>query len=259
MIIRDERFTVDDQPEWSPVRWAFNVWTWIIIVVALAAFEVLGDPTLAGMILCLKFAGRDLWAGYIFRYHDQVPERGVMLGYFCFAIAFLKIAGAGTLVFIFVVASAPWLGGAPGQLNRFVTGMVLQFSGLLLAMGAIIAGALHTGSSNVRPWLDRTLYKRLRLRNPVLYCTGTRNRIGGLLIAGMIVSSLMFLPPIPLIIWEAIANRFLDPKHIPGLLTMPIFWLLTMWLWLGTWRFVAHRPEECWPELNATSAIPLKL
>ncbi|MCE9527033.1 MAG: hypothetical protein K8R36_13365, partial [Planctomycetales bacterium] len=159
MNIQEERFTLHEQPEWSPVRWAFNVWTWVLIFVALAVFEVLGDPTLAGMILCLKFAGRDLWAGYFFRYHDPLPQRGVMLGYFCFGIAFLKIAAAGTVVFIFVVVSAPWLGGAPGQMNRFLTGLVLQFSGLMLALAAIIAGSLHTSHSNVRPWLDRTLYK----------------------------------------------------------------------------------------------------
>lgn len=252
MGYRDEQFTVQNEPEWSPVRWAFNVWTWILIVGAVAAFELFGDPLAAGLVLCLKFGGRDLRAAYLFRYYDSFANRGVMLSYFCFGLAFLKIAGAGILVMIVVTATAPLFGGAPGQFNRFLAGLVLQFGGVFLALAAIVAGSLQTGPANVRPWLDRTLYKNLHWRNPVLRCDGSRNRIWGLLIAGIIVSSMMFLPPLVVLVIQAIGARNLDPKDIPGLLTMPVIWLLTMWLWLGTWRFVARKPAECWPEFAGT-------
>lgn len=247
----DERFTVEDQPEWSPVRWAFNVWTWILIAVSVLAFEVFGDPLLAGLVLCLKFGGRDLWAAYLFRYHDPYPNRGVMLSYFCFGLAFLKIAGAGVLVMIVVYATLPWFGGA-GQFNRLMAGMCMQFGGCFVACVAVIAGAFQTGPSNFRPWLDRTLYKNLRWRDPVLRCNGSRNRIWGLLILGMIASTVTLLVPLIVIVLERIWMGKFEPEELGGLVTLGLLWLFAMWLWLGAWRYVARKPVECWPESKAS-------
>lgn len=244
----DERFTVEDQPEWSPVRWAFNVWTWILIAVAVAAFELFGDPLLAGLIVCLKFGGRDLWAAYLFRYRDPFPNRGEMLSNFCIGLAFLKIAAAGFLVMICVIATAPFFGGMPGQLNRFLAGLVMQFGGVFLALAAIFCGAMQTGPANVRPWLDRTLYKNLRWRNSILRCDGTRNRIWGLLIAALIVSTMMLLPPPIFVVCERVGQGRFEPQEFVGVAAFLVFWLLAVWLWLGTWRYVARKPEECWPE-----------
>ncbi len=253
----DERFTVENQPEWSPVRWAFNVWTWVLIAGAVAAFEIFGDPLLAGLIVCLKFGGRDLWAAYLFRYHDPYPNRGVMLSYFCVGVAFLKIASAGLLTMVLVYATLPWFGGA-GQFNRLMAGMVMQFAGIFVAMAAIIAGTLQTGPSNFRPWLDCTLYKNLRWRNPVLRCEGSRNRIWRLLILGIIASTVTLLVPLVVIVLERIWTGKFEPKEFGGLVTLGLFWLATMWLWLGTWRYVARKPEECWPESKTTHNSPIR-
>lgn len=250
MTNRAEQFTVEEQPEWSPVKWAFNLWTWILIVGSVVAFEALGDPLLAVLVLCLKFGGRDLRAAYLFRYHDPYADRGVMLGYFCFGVAFLKIAGAGLLTMCIIIAISPWAGGAV-QFDRFLAGMMMLFGGCLTAIAAISAGASQTGPSNFRPWLDKTLYKNLHWRNPVLRCDGSRNRIWGLLILGMIATTVFLLVPMIAVVVERIGAGKLEAGQIGGLAMMIIFWLISLRLWLGAWRFVARKPAECWPEFAA--------
>ena len=117
-------------PEWSPVRWAVHVWSWIALVALFIVLEVFVDPLTASLALCLKLGWRDLLAAARLRGH---PDARIAhsLGWYCLAQACYKVAVAGMVVAAVVIAFEAALGVQP-RVERFVAGLVLLFTGLML-------------------------------------------------------------------------------------------------------------------------------
>lgn len=123
----NERFDIDEKPEWSPVKWAFDIWTWILILAAGVAFEVFADPLLAGLVVCLKFGWSDVRTGHQIA-KDPCYRRGAMLRNLYIGRACLKVAFAGAVTAIGITVGEfalgmnfnPW---------RLLVGWLLTYSG----------------------------------------------------------------------------------------------------------------------------------
>jgi hypothetical protein len=173
-----------EREEWSPVRWALKAWIWIVLLVLALLAELFAGPSVAALVLALKFGGADMALGI------WVRRRGALaLGFFAWAQAFLKIAIAG-FVFAVVITALEPLFGVPFDPEKFIWALVLLTGGVFLTMVATYTAAavVHHGHHHgrYRLWLDRSAYGDLLANRWPLSCNGMRNRIPGLLILGIL-------------------------------------------------------------------------
>ncbi len=182
MPTSDESAEPTQTHEWSPVRWAFKAWLWIVLLAAALIAELVAGPLLAALVLALKFGGSDLALGIWLR-HRGAPA----LGYVAWAQAFLKIALAGCVLAI-VFSSLEPLFGLPFDPWRFAGAFMMLMGGGLLTTVCIGAGAQATLDDPYRLWLDKSAYGDLLANRWPLSCSGKRNRVPLLLILGIIAT-----------------------------------------------------------------------
>src|SRR5262245_16836758 len=182
----------NDSREWSPVGWAFHVWSWIALLVLFVLLEIFVDPLTASLVLCLKFGWRDLLVALRLRGHDD-PRIVHAVSLYCLAQACFKVALAGVLVWALIVAGEVLL-GIPQPVERFLAGFCLLFSGLVLGALTVGFAAVRTVEYRGLPVLDCRLYKNLLDRSQRLTCRGTFNRVPTLLRMGMVLATLVLLP-----------------------------------------------------------------
>ena len=232
----------NDSREWSPVSWAFHVWSWIALLVLFVLLEVFVDPLTASLVLCLKLGWRDLLVALRLRGHDN-PRIVHALSLYCLAQACFKVALAGVLVWALIVACEVLL-GIPQPIERFLAGFCLLFSGLILGALTVGFAAVRTVEYRVRPWIDVTLYQHLLDRSQPLTCHGTFNRVPALLRMGMILATLTLLPGV-----YAGFHLLFAKGNLAGVMGPLIF--ITLW-WQGVrpmWTALkqsASSPAECW-------------
>jgi hypothetical protein len=229
-------------PEWSPVRWAFHVWSWIALVALFIVLEVFVDPLTASLVLCLKLGWRDLLAAARLRGH---PDARIAhsLGWYCLAQACYKVALAGVAVAWIVVACEAAL-GVPPRPERFIAGLALLFTGVMLGQLLTVFAAVRSGEWGLRGWLDGTLYENLFRGRARLTCHGTVNRVRWLLRLAMVLISLSLLPA-PITMMVVLLAKG-NPAGIPGALMFTLFWLWSYRPLRTALSQAARAPEECW-------------
>src|SRR5262245_53048358 len=104
--------------EWSPVRWAFHVWSWIVLLVLFVVLEVFVDPLTAALVVCLKLGWRDLVVAIRLRTQRRARLASA-IGMYCLAQACFKVGVAGILVGLAVVGYELLL-GVPQPVERFL-------------------------------------------------------------------------------------------------------------------------------------------
>jgi hypothetical protein len=242
----NERFDVEEKPEWSPVKWAFDIWTWILILAAGVAFEVFADPLLAGLVVCLKFGWSDARAGYQTA-KDPCYRRGVMLRNLYIGRACLKVAFAGAVTAIGITVGEfalgmnfnPW---------RLLVGWLLTYSGFFFGTLLILAGAAGINQGYFCPWMDELSYSQATQFPPRRF--GATNRVPRVFFGGMAAAFVAMLPPFGGFL-EANGPMRFDQIAVGIILAIVLLllWLWIIWQMLRAMRKVAARPEECWPEL----------
>lgn len=172
----------EEAHQWSPVRWALQVWAWIVLLAAALIAEIFAGPLLAALILALKFGGSDLALGIWLR-HRGAPA----LCYFAWAQAFLKIAVAGFVLAVVITALEP-LFGVVFDPFKFAGAMMLLIGGTFLAAVTTAAAAIAALSDQHRLWLDKSAYGDFVANRWPLTCSGPRNRVPRLLVLGMVAT-----------------------------------------------------------------------
>ena len=225
------------------MQWALHVWSWIFLLVLFVALELWVDPLMASLVLCLKFGWRD--TAVALRLRRQLPLGAAQsLGRFCIALACVKVACAGVLLTLALVACET-LFGVPPQIGRFLAGFVMLVLGLGFAELALLFGAAASLEYKSRPWLDVTIYENLFKPDVPLRCHGMHNRLRWLLVLGMVLVSITFLSS-PLIAIAALLTLG-NPLGIPGGIVFTIFWYFTFRALHAAFANLAKTPEECWP------------
>ena len=239
-----QQFTNLELPaeEWSPVRWAFHVWSWIALLVLFVLLEVFVDPLTASLVLCLKLGWRDLLVAMRLRTLRHARLAGA-IGFFCLAQACFKVALAGILVGIAVVGYEALL-GVPQPAERFLAGLLLLFSGLALGTMLVLFAAARCCQNHVRGWLDGTIYEHLLQPRVPLSCRGSFNRVPWLLRIGFVLISLLLWPgPIVAVVMVVARGNF---AGLPiGLLFSAFWWWSVSPLWTAL-KGAARTPQECW-------------
>lgn len=235
----NERLDVQEKSEWSPVRWAFDIWTWLLLVVAVLAFEVFADPLLAGLVVSLKLAWSDAWAGHRIA-KDPSYWRGTMLSSFYSGRACLKVAFAGAVGAIGITAAELAL-GMNFKVERLLVGLVLTYSGFFFGALFILGGAVVMNRGYWRPWVDKLHYPQIPPRH-----FGPKNLVRRILVGGMVAASVTMLP----FVMAFGAARGPIPFVPLGLATgLLLVWAWSVWQMIFALRNVAATPEQCWPEL----------
>lgn len=235
----NERFVIEEGPEWSPVKWAFDIWTWILIIIAIIVFEVFADPLLSGLVVCFKFAWADGWAGQRAT-KDGQPRRGAMLSSLYSGRACLKIAMAGAAVAIAIAV------GRNLRPERLIAGLLVTYCAFFFATLFIYGAAAAINRGYWRPWIDKPYYSQLPPRK---FCS--RNRVSYTLLGGVLATSVSLLP---------LAAAYFDARGLrPGFGIGFSIALFLLWGWivfqmLRSLQRLAAVPEECWPELVGPSA-----
>jgi hypothetical protein len=228
--------------EWSPVRWAFHVWSWIALLVLFVVLEIWVDPLMASLVLCLKLGWRDLLVAMRLRSYPHVRVASA-IGLYCLAQACFKVALAGMLLTTAVIACEVLL-GIPQQLERCLAGFVLLFSGLVLGAMMVLFAAARSSQYPVRDWLDGTIYENLLRPRVALHCRGTFNRVPWLVGTGMLLVSCLLLPaPITAVVMLVTRG---NPAGIVGGVVLGIFWISAIRPLWAALNKVAQSPEECW-------------
>lgn len=237
--------------EWSPVSWALHVWSWIILLVLFVALEIWADALMASLVLCLKLGWRDAWVALRLRRQLSIGA-AKSLGRFCLALACVKVACAGVILTVAIVACETML-GFPPQIGRFLGGFSMLVLGLGLAELALIFGAAASLTHKVRPWLDGTIYENLFKIGVPLQCHGTHNRVRWLLVLGMVLVSATFLPsPVVAVV---VLLRFGNPVGVVGGIVFTVFWFITFRALCTGLTNVARTPDECWQSVAAPLSI----
>lgn len=253
MNSENERFVSEAKPEWSPVRWAFDIWMWLFIVVAVLVFELFADPLLAGLVICLKLGWSDLRASIRIG-KDPFTQRGAVLSGYYGARACLKVALSGSVIAIGIVAGVLLL---PMNIRPepFVLGIVLMYVGFFLAMIVTLGAALSTIKSGVRPWVSKSKYVQRPYYPPSHF--GTHNHVRGILVGGMVATSVIILPYAIVFLRAVVLERVPSPLGV--LLFAVVFlliWAAIVWQMYRALRFAAKEPQQCWPELDSSKGGP---
>lgn len=196
----------EEAHQWSPVRWALQVWAWIVLLAAALIAEIFAGPLLAALILALKFGGSDLALGIWLR-HRGAPA----LCYFAWAQAFLKIAVAGFVLAVVITALEP-LFGVVFDPFKFAGAMMLLIGGTFLAAVTTAAAAIAALSDQHRLWLDKSANGDFVANRWPLTCSGPRNRVPRLLVLGMVATiafTLFFAGGMAGVAWQEREWRFL--------------------------------------------------
>jgi len=178
--------------EWSPVQWAFHVWSWITLLVLFVALELWVDPLLASFVVCLKLGWRDVWAAIQLRRHcDPALARAMSL--YCLAQACFKVA-LGSMFLVAVVIAIEGLIGVAPRFERFILGLPLVILMLFAGEFFVLFAAGQSATNRIAAWLDGTIYESLSRRGSQAKCHGTFNRVPILLGIGLLLITGIFLP-----------------------------------------------------------------
>src|SRR5262245_52532803 len=128
--------------EWSPVRWAFHIWSWLALLALFLILEIFVDPLTASLVLCLKLGWRDVLVAIRMRTIRHAQISGA-IGFFCLAQACFKVALAGIAVGV-AVACCEALLGMRQPPERFIAGLVLLFCGLSLGTSMVLFAAARS-------------------------------------------------------------------------------------------------------------------
>src|SRR5262245_19714351 len=207
--------------EWSPVEWAFHVWSWLVLLALFIALELWVDPFLASFVVCLKLGWRDIWAAIKLRHHNLPAVAGAIRLY-CLAQACFKVA-FGSIALVAVVIAIEGLIGVAPQFDRFIIGLPLVIVMLFAGMFFVFFAAGQSGTNRVPCWLDGTIYRSLLKHGSQAKCHGTFNHVPWLIWIGLLLVSAIFLPgPV-----AAIAILVLKgvPWGFPGGIMFTLIWI----------------------------------
>jgi hypothetical protein len=228
--------------EYSPVRWAFHVWSWIALLALFLILEAWVDPLTASLVLCLKLGWRDLLVAMRLRSTYQAGL-GSAIGMYCLAQACFKVALAGVVVGIVVIGYEALL-GVPQPMERFLAGLILLFLGLFVGSGMVLFAATRSCQGGVRGWLDGTIYEHLLKRDAPLRCHGAFNRVPWLLRAGMLLLTVLLATgPVTAIAVLVLKGNF---AGVPGGLMFAMLWWWSIRPLWAAHATAALSPEECW-------------
>lgn len=242
-------------------RWAWIAWG-MLVVLGIAAFELLHQPALLGATISLKFAWGDARTGWWLRSRDPNRRRGlahfwIYLGYGLWKAAICGFALTFVFIWIDQAVNGRPLNRPQNQRNETLT---LLFAGSCLgsAFSALLSGAACCAGfwfalrNGVKLWLNSSLaacrvhdrwppfggdgnhLKRIVLPSALM---GVATLIGGayLAVALAVVGVNNALPP-----WLSMAG------FLSAMFGLPVFGLV-----LNDWlkrRLSADDADDAWPD-----------
>ncbi len=241
--------------DWSPVRWAFHVWSWTALLVLFIALELWIDPLLASFVVCLKLGWRDVWTAIKLRRHSN-PVLARVIGAYCLGQGCFKVA-FGSVGLVAVVIAIEGLMGVAPRFERFILGLPLVILMLYMGMLFVAIAAGHSVVKGIPGWLDGTIYASLSRQGTKARCRGALNRVPWLLGIGLLLVSIVFLPA-PVAALALLVMKGL-PWGFPGGIAFTLIWILFAGAMYRALKQAAHSPEECWklPADRANQGVAL--
>lgn len=252
----------DPSPE-SPrfERWAWLAWG-MLILLGLAAFELLHQPALLGATISLKFAWSDAKTAFWLRSRDPNRPRGTAHFWIYLGYGLWKAAICGfVLTFVFIWIDQAMHGKPanrpPNQRNEVLT---LLFAGTCMgsAVFGILSGAICCVGfvialrNGVKLWLNSQLAGS-RVQDHWPPAGGAFNHLGRILLPSALLSAAVVLGGLILaMVLVLVGDRNAPPPWMAMVaILIPLLVLPVAGLLLNDWlknRLTAADVFEAWPD-----------